>query len=386
MRTNERRGSVVVLVAILMVVLLGFGAFAVDISQMQAYKSELRRTADAAALAAALQLLNDAQFTNAPSAAQDLVTDNPVMGDRATITRMEFGEYSRTNGYQFVASCLDPSCTAAQLAAANAVRLSLSDTGSFYLAQFIGSEQFSLSVDAVAYLPVFATPCAAPWSISETEWFSKFSVLPSANPQPLSNLRNWPNTDARKRFVLKRPENESGSREVFSGAVNLPPYPASSGVSGVVNYANNIALGTCHQLAAGMELQTKMGWLDDATIDGASGGGVGMLCAAMPAFNCYNRGGQVGVAVRVPILADVPLAPGTACASTILYPEDEYTSALPLSQHGSIRCHTVLDVGTFVVVAVVSSGSEKGAVSAVFAGTQVVGPVRGFAQRPVLVQ
>ena len=59
MRQRERKGSVVVLVAVLMVVLLGFGAFAVDVAQMQAYKSELRRTADAAALAAAKELLTD---------------------------------------------------------------------------------------------------------------------------------------------------------------------------------------------------------------------------------------------------------------------------------------------------------------------------------------
>src|SRR5690606_39260794 len=93
---RERRGSIVVLVAVLMVVLLGFGAFAVDVAQMQAYKSELRRTADAAALAATQELLTNPP--GAPATAATYVAANPVMGSIADSVEYSHGIY---NGSDF---------------------------------------------------------------------------------------------------------------------------------------------------------------------------------------------------------------------------------------------------------------------------------------------
>ncbi len=50
---NGERGAVSVLVAILMVVLLGFAALAVDIGVLYAERTQLRNGADAAAIAIA---------------------------------------------------------------------------------------------------------------------------------------------------------------------------------------------------------------------------------------------------------------------------------------------------------------------------------------------
>jgi Flp pilus assembly protein TadG len=53
---QDERGSVLPLVGLCLLVVLGFGAIAIDLGQQAALRSELQATADAAALAAASQL------------------------------------------------------------------------------------------------------------------------------------------------------------------------------------------------------------------------------------------------------------------------------------------------------------------------------------------
>jgi Flp pilus assembly protein TadG len=50
---GNRRGSIVVLAALLMIMLVGMLAFAIDIGYMSTVKAELQNAADAAALAGA---------------------------------------------------------------------------------------------------------------------------------------------------------------------------------------------------------------------------------------------------------------------------------------------------------------------------------------------
>ena len=72
-----RRGAVVVLVAVSLVVILGFGALAIDLGQLYLARAELQRAADAAALAGA-----SAYFTDA-GLAQDLAVLEPMIHERA---------------------------------------------------------------------------------------------------------------------------------------------------------------------------------------------------------------------------------------------------------------------------------------------------------------
>ena len=56
---RSRKGAVVVLAALLMIVMLALVAFVVDIGYLVSAKTEMQRTADAAALAAAWEMVND---------------------------------------------------------------------------------------------------------------------------------------------------------------------------------------------------------------------------------------------------------------------------------------------------------------------------------------
>lgn len=378
-RIGERKGAIVILVALLIVALLGFGALAVDVSQMQAYKSELRRSADAAVLAATLQLLHETQHVTASAQADSLLSDNPVFGAAAAVTSFEFGTYDDVAGFTAL-------CTVGCSAAANAIRLSVRgpDRG-FYLAQLFGDTSFALSIQATAWLPVAATPCAAPWAIHDTTWFSKY---PTAPPGP-SALRNMLNSDPRKRFSLKAHELATDVLPKWFGAMNLPGLTtfgqAQDPVNGISNYALNIYPGPpwtspgspyCHNLIPGDLIQGKNGGWDDETINALGFGNVAGLCVRSAADACLNAGGQLGVAVRVPIVRD---SVGGGCAAPPVYPEDDFGG-------NTAKCFSVTDVRTFVILSAIPGGSEKGFVQGVYAGTDVVGPVRGYAQRPILVQ
>lgn len=87
---SKRRGYVAAIVAISLVTLCGFVAFGVDMGLLFAAKGELQRTADAAALSAAIELINgdrlrgntyqETVFSSARNEAASMAAQNPVRG------------------------------------------------------------------------------------------------------------------------------------------------------------------------------------------------------------------------------------------------------------------------------------------------------------------
>jgi Flp pilus assembly protein TadG len=123
---RNRRGVTAVLVVLIATVMMGIAAFAIDLSRMYAYQSELQRAADAAAHAGAIELTK-AGFDVADSVATAYVDANPVEGDSATIDSIEFGDWDPTqpDSTAFTSLCHSP-CPAGTAVLANAMRVSLS--------------------------------------------------------------------------------------------------------------------------------------------------------------------------------------------------------------------------------------------------------------------
>lgn len=94
---NRRRGAVAVLVAVLMIPMLAFVAFCVDIGWMTTTKSELQNAADSAAAAGARQLVdNYGAYSNASlSKRQTLVTSGKAT---ASTYSAQFGGYNSAGG------------------------------------------------------------------------------------------------------------------------------------------------------------------------------------------------------------------------------------------------------------------------------------------------
>lgn len=92
---RQRRGSIVVLSAFLMIVMVAFLAFTIDLGYLVNTNTELQRTADSAAIAAAWSLIDEASLTgdtsattaisNARSNAVSYCAMNSVCGDAPTV-------------------------------------------------------------------------------------------------------------------------------------------------------------------------------------------------------------------------------------------------------------------------------------------------------------
>jgi len=109
---RHRRGAVVVQVAVLGTILVGFAALSVDVGAMYVVRAELQRCADSAALAAASALASYSPGVSEQEAiarAQEVVAANPVWGKELQLDPARdviFGQArwnSQTDRYEFAA-------------------------------------------------------------------------------------------------------------------------------------------------------------------------------------------------------------------------------------------------------------------------------------------
>jgi len=123
-----RRGAIVVLAALLMVVLMGLLAFAIDIGKLYVARGELQRTADAAAIAAAWSLIDPGVLTGSISSAQTYSVARQKAQQLARLNQIllqspELAEEDISFGY--MADPTSPDCPfdTSGLYASNAVRV-----------------------------------------------------------------------------------------------------------------------------------------------------------------------------------------------------------------------------------------------------------------------
>jgi Flp pilus assembly protein TadG len=90
---QKRRGVVLVLAALTMIVVMGFAAFAIDVGFMVLTRDEMQNAADAAALAGAMQMNNGASAVRA--AAIDIASHNFTGKNNVSMTNadVELGQY-----------------------------------------------------------------------------------------------------------------------------------------------------------------------------------------------------------------------------------------------------------------------------------------------------
>ena len=80
-RLRNRRGAALVLIAIMMTVMIGMVGASVDFARMYAFKAQLQVTADAGAMAGAIELVNGRNNAFLPDTAITYGTKNHVNGD-----------------------------------------------------------------------------------------------------------------------------------------------------------------------------------------------------------------------------------------------------------------------------------------------------------------
>ncbi|MFT4559955.1 MAG: Flp pilus assembly protein TadG, partial [Planctomycetaceae bacterium] len=101
--SGSRRGSIIILAAVFMIVILAFASFSVDFGYMVLVGQEMQSAVDGAALAAAqeLQLTPDGGEDLVIDAAVDLAAANTVNGQNLTLQRnsdVEIGNWDELTG------------------------------------------------------------------------------------------------------------------------------------------------------------------------------------------------------------------------------------------------------------------------------------------------
>lgn len=140
--SGSRRGAILVLAAVLLVVIFAFAAFSIDLGYVALVGTELQNAADAAALAAVLRFPDG--FDAATDEALTTAAFNFAAGDSVKLqgSDVEFGRFDLA-GREFTPGAANP----------NAVRVTARAVDRpYFFAPVIGHQQFTINRSAVATL------------------------------------------------------------------------------------------------------------------------------------------------------------------------------------------------------------------------------------------
>jgi Flp pilus assembly protein TadG len=190
----RRRGSVLALTAVLMIVLIAFVAMAIDIGYLYTMRAELQRTADAAAIAATWELMDKNGKTGTETASSLTTSANSKAVQYAALNLVGNSAPGLASGDVVVGYMADPSDPSSPLIATpagllpNAVQVKIQRTSDqngqvpLFFARALGASQQSLTAQATAALVStfsgFKAPADGsnlnilPFALDETTWNS----------------------------------------------------------------------------------------------------------------------------------------------------------------------------------------------------------------------
>jgi len=281
----------VVLFGILFATLMGAAAMAVDFSRIWAMRNELQTSADASALAGAVQLSTTQNaYSFVDSASRYFAAANRAMGVPVNVDLVHTGQWDDTgtppNG--FIDGAVPP----------NAVKVTVSHPTSGLIMSALGITAPNVHATAIAWAdaPVSTTNCIRPWAIPYEVLMGRVNLLRiddasiSGAPYSRANLTrpfdpikdmNVLRTGAANalRFTLKLGQNSNsgngqiGDTTLVNGqpgdfqAVALPKYwdfttqsKANPGPDrGGSAYSDAIAGKNCYSISIGDSLMTETG-------------------------------------------------------------------------------------------------------------------------------
>jgi len=376
---NDRRGTTLVFVALTMTVVLGFAAFAVDLSQMGAYRSELQRAADAGAHAGAIQLTKS-NYDSAAAIAISFATENQVFGQAPTVDLVEYGTWNNATATFTVICNTGVTCAKLVVKPADAVRITLHGSGTNLFAGILGFFGFTITTQAVGWAaPTVATsgcvkPFAAPYQMLTVALNRARGLADTYDPTrfPLEQadldvIRDNPTalSVCLKQGAASSPCSAAQAGTSYPGnfqAVSLNP-----GDNGANDYQANIAAG-CFSAGPGDALDVLTG-----NKAGPTASGKDAWCANFASGACV---------MKAALYTDI--APiGTVATDGQTCTKDTE------SANGSGWCYVIKMIGSFVVTNVIDAGPGNATIIGYFTNSIDSGPiggVKGTLQRPVIAQ
>src|SRR5438093_11883864 len=220
---KKQKGFVLVVLALLLVVLIGFLALAVDIGVLYSARTSAQEVADAAALAGAFTFINDTQSPQpqtASSNALQVALNNSVLGETVAAADVNVN--------------VD--------VANRRVAADVQSTQNTYFARALGVQTANVGVEAVAEAAQYATgsACTKPWFIPNTA-FSTSNACPACGANDVMISGGEVTAFAHSKFGQEfRVRSQDPSNRLAPGQCYAIRFPGSSGAN---DYRNNIA--TC---------------------------------------------------------------------------------------------------------------------------------------------
>jgi hypothetical protein len=312
---RSRRGIVLPLVAVFIVVAAFLASLVVDFSRAYAQKNQLQTMADAAAHAGVIELYEDAD--NVAGAGYLMGAQNVVLTRVLPAGNADF-ECGWWNDATLVFTPATTSCSSAD----NAVRATVRDTVNWVFPILTGLAPKQITTTATAWMGfVSSAKCVKPWGLNwQTltraldpgwpevracqadptdpnygncdEYLQKDPNRAQLDQEDLDRLRDLPAEDLRFELTEKQPPGDPGN----FGALRLTG-------PGANEYKDAIAECLPETIGAGDVLDTQPGGMGPAT-----GDGVRQLCqneGFLVGDECQDSDGSVGL----PVIAVVWEAP-----------------------------------------------------------------------------
>ena len=296
MVSRARHGTTLVLVALLITVLTGLTAFAVDLSRVYALRAQLKVVTDAAALSEVTDLgqgVTDKALADTRALQlrrSNLVEQRALTDAEMQSADLESGRWDRTT----------QTFTPSSWSSANAVRATARFTTPWLLARVFGVSQKHLVSSSVAALgsPRW-TGCFKPWAIPYSNLLATLGRLPTDTSYRLSSSDVVVLRDNRTPIAFKITSGTvDGGDGTVGGtaiggnyyAVRFPPVQYADGtpgdpLNGGKDYRTSIADRSC----AATGTAAVGDWLDieQGNMSGPTLQGVRELCGASgQSFNC----------------------------------------------------------------------------------------------------
>ena len=373
-RGKNRRGATLVLVALSMTVVLGFSAFAVDLSQMAAYRSELQRAADAGAHAGAIQLTKT-RYDSAAAIASSFAVANLVFGKAPIVDAIEYGTWDNATS-KFTLICSGVACSKASVTGADAIRILVHGSGSTIFAGILGYFGFSIQTKAIGWAAptVSKSGCVKPFALEYTTLTKTLNAargLPLTynplryplEPGDLAIIRDNP-TALTVCLKLGSPGNPCTAGQAgTSYPGNFQAVDLNPGDHGAATYENNIA-GGCFSAGPGDTLTVETG-----NMKGPTSAGKDAWCANFGSGPCVMK----AALWQVTAPANSTATNGDKCKG---------------GTTGSGWCPVIQMIASFVITDASGSGSSA-IIQGYFSNSIDSGPigtVKGTLQRPVIAQ
>ena len=322
-RLKTRRGATAVLVAILIVVVGGMAAFAIDLARVYTGVNEMQTGADASALAGAIQLQHSG--ASPVSAVQSFAANNLAFGSAISVPSADVqGGLWNPAASTFTAS--------ANWAVNNAVRVTTRATPATSFGRLMGRTSVSATRSAVAWIANQSTrDCIKPWGI-DVATVNALLTNPITTQAGIAELRSRTSTlpGQQALTIIVGPDgNTAGNAlparfQALTGANSSRRQYQNAIIDQACDNTSDYSAGTVTQVQPGNgggDVPRTTVSAVELNLQGNQGNGGVQTCRAQTDLNdatCYIPGNGAAVAGPTVVVAVVSPTPGNTSSATLV--------------------------------------------------------------------